>query len=138
DRHGDRPGHRADSGGTQRRRQPVLGGGTKRRPHPEVVRALRDQLGGDVEVYVIGVARDVCVKGAVEGMLDPLRGVPVTLVTDATWGLGIEPEVESLRRWTDAGAALVTTRGLAMRAAQGEEAAFGRGDVAGAVEAAVA
>jgi nicotinamidase-related amidase len=102
------------------------------------VRALRDRLGGDVEVYVIGVARDVCVKGAVEGMLDPLRGVPVTLVTDATWGLGIEPEAESLRAWADAGAALVTTRGLALRAAQGDEAARVRRDVVGAVEAAVA
>lgn len=101
------------------------------------VRALRDGLGGDVEVYVIGVARDVCVKGAVEGMLDPVRGIPVTLVTDATWGLGIETEADSLRRWTDAGAALVTTRGLALRAAQGQQAAARR-DVAGAVEAAVA
>jgi nicotinamidase-related amidase len=102
------------------------------------VRALRDGLGGDVEVYVIGVARDVCVKGAVEGMLDPLRGVPVTLVTDATWGLGIETEAESLRRWTDAGAALVTTRGLALRAAQRDPAGQARDGIVGAVEAAVA
>lgn len=79
------------------------------------VRALRERLGGDVEVYMIGVARDVCVKGALEGMLEPARGLPVTLVTDATWGLGIEPEAESLRRWMDAGAALVTTAGLALR-----------------------
>ncbi|HYW12251.1 MAG TPA: isochorismatase family protein [Longimicrobium sp.] len=79
------------------------------------VRALRERLDGDVEVYVIGVARDVCVKGAMEGMLEPARGVPVTLVTDATWGLGIEPEAESLRRWMDAGAALVTTAGLELR-----------------------
>lgn len=79
------------------------------------LRALREHLGGNVEVYVIGVARDVCVKGAVEGMLEPARGVPVTLVTDATWGLGIEPEAESLRRWMDAGAALVTTAGLELR-----------------------
>lgn len=79
------------------------------------VRALREQLGGDVEVYMIGVARDVCVKGAMEGMLEPARGVPVTLVTDATWGLGIEPEAESLRRWLDAGAALLTVAGLELR-----------------------
>jgi nicotinamidase-related amidase len=78
--------------------------------------ALRERLGGDVEVYMIGVARDVCVKGAIEGMLDPSRALPVTLVTDATWGLGIEPEGESLRRWMDAGAVLVTTAGLALRA----------------------
>lgn len=100
-----------------------------------LVRALRDGLGGDVEVYMIGVARDVCVKGAIEGMLEPVRGLPVTLVTDATWGLGIEPEAESLRRWMDAGAALVTTRGLELR--DGAAADEG-GDVRGAVEAAVA
>ena len=79
------------------------------------VRALRDRVGGAVDVYVIGVARDVCVKGAVEGMLDPARAIPVTLVTDATWGLGIEAEGDSLRRWMDDGAALVTTRGLELR-----------------------
>lgn len=79
------------------------------------VRALRERLGGSVEVYMIGVARDVCVKGAIEGMLEPVRALPVTLVTDATWGLGIEPEAESLRRWMAAGAALVTTAGLALR-----------------------
>lgn len=96
------------------------------------VHALRERLGGDVEVYVIGVARDVCVKGVVEGMLEAPRALPVTVVTDATWGLGIEPEGESLRRWMDAGAALVTTRGLELRAARQPH------DVYGAVEAAVA
>ncbi len=96
------------------------------------VDALRRELGGDVEVYVIGVARDVCVKGAVEGFLHPDRAVPVTVVTDATWGLGIEPEAESLGRWKAAGAALVTTRGLELRAAPAQH------DVRGAVEAAVA
>jgi len=80
------------------------------------VRALRERLGGAVEVYTAGVARDVCVKGALEGMLDPARALPVTLITDATWGLGIEPEAEALRRWMDAGAALLTTRGLQLRA----------------------
>ncbi|HVH13197.1 MAG TPA: isochorismatase family protein [Longimicrobium sp.] len=81
------------------------------------LRALRDRLGGVVEVMMIGVARDVCVKGALEGMLE--RGVPVTLVTDATWGLGLEAEEASLRTWMDAGAALVTTRGLELRDAFG-------------------
>jgi len=75
--------------------------------------ALCERLGGVVEVTMIGVARDVCVKGALEGMLE--RGVPVTLVTDATWGLGLEAEATSLRAWMDAGAALVTTRGLDLR-----------------------
>jgi nicotinamidase-related amidase len=76
---------------------------------------LRTLLGGRVEIFVAGVARDVCVKQAVEGMLDPLRGYPVTVVTDATWGLGLESEQASLARWTQAGAALVTTRGLELR-----------------------
>jgi nicotinamidase-related amidase len=82
-----------------------------------LVRELKSLLGGRVEIYVAGVARDVCVKQAVEGMLDPLRGYPVTVVTDATWGLGLEAEAESLSRWSQAGAALITTRGLELRAA---------------------
>ena len=83
------------------------------------VRALRERLGGQVEVFVAGVARDVCVKGAVEGMLDESRGLPVTLITDATWGLGIETEAQSLASWMARGAALITTRGLELRAGQG-------------------
>jgi nicotinamidase-related amidase len=81
-----------------------------------LVRELKSLLGGRVEIYVAGVARDVCVKQAVEGMLDPLRGYPVTVVTDATWGLGLEEESASLSRWSQAGAALITTRGLELRA----------------------
>lgn len=80
-----------------------------------LIGALREQLGA-LEFVVAGVARDVCVKGAVEGFLDPARRQPVTLVTDATWGLGLESEAESLARWMGDGAALVTTRGLALRA----------------------
>jgi nicotinamidase-related amidase len=76
--------------------------------------ALRERLGAPLEVWMIGVARDVCVKGALEGMLE--RRIPVTLITDATWGLGLEPEAESLARWMNDGAALVTTRGLQLRA----------------------
>lgn len=79
-----------------------------------LLQALEARL-GPLEIYVIGVARDVCVKGAVEGFLDPSRRYPVTLVTDATWGLGLESEAESLARWMGAGAALVTTRGLEIR-----------------------
>jgi nicotinamidase-related amidase len=75
---------------------------------------LRRRL-GRLDVYVAGVARDVCVKHAVEGLLHPSRGCLVTLVTDATWGLGLEPEAESLARWTRDGAALLTTRGLELR-----------------------
>lgn len=85
-------------------------------PSAEVfVAELRRRL-GTLDVYVAGVARDVCVKHAVEGLLRPGRGCVVTLVTDATWGLGLEPEAESLARWARDGAALLTTRGLELRA----------------------
>lgn len=80
--------------------------------------AFRDKLGAPLEVWMIGVARDVCVKGAMEGMLE--RRIPVTLVTDATWGLGLESEAESLARWMNDGAAMITTRGLELRADDGE------------------
>jgi nicotinamidase-related amidase len=80
-----------------------------------LIDGLRDQLGRPVEVYVAGVARDVCVKQAVEGMLEPARALPVTVITDATWGLGIEDEATSLARWLASGAALMTTAGLAAR-----------------------
>lgn len=75
--------------------------------------AFRDKLGAPLEVWMIGVARDVCVKGAMEGLLE--RRIPVTLVTDATWGLGLETEAASLARWMNDGAAMITTRGLALR-----------------------
>ncbi|HEU4885543.1 MAG TPA: isochorismatase family protein [Longimicrobium sp.] len=78
-----------------------------------LLESFRDKLGAPLEVWMIGVARDVCVKGAMEGLLE--RGIPVTLVTDATWGLGLESEPESLARWMKDGAALVTTRGLELR-----------------------
>ncbi|HEX5725240.1 MAG TPA: isochorismatase family cysteine hydrolase [Longimicrobiaceae bacterium] len=80
------------------------------------LRALRERLGAPLEIHVAGVARDVCVRHAVEGMLAEARGYGVTVVTDATWGLGIEEERASLARWADAGAALVTTAGLEARA----------------------
>ena len=80
-----------------------------------LLRALQERLGARLEVYVAGVARDVCVRQAVEGMLDPLRGYAVTAITDATWGLGLEDEATSLKRWADAGAALITTKGLELR-----------------------
>ena len=81
----------------------------------DLLLALREGLGRPVEVYVAGVARDVCVKQAVEGMLAERRRLPVTVLTDATWGLGIEEESASLARWLAAGAALMTTAGLALR-----------------------
>lgn len=83
----------------------------------DFLRALRRELGRPVEVYIAGVARDVCVRQAVEGMLEPARAIPVTVITDATWGLGLEDEATSLARWLGSGAALMTTAGLAVRGA---------------------
>ena len=50
---------------------------------------------------MIGVARDVCVTQAVDGL--QARGYAVTAVRDATWGLGLEPEAETLARWAGQG-----------------------------------
>ena len=63
--------------------------------------ALEDEVEGELELVVIGVARDVCVTQAVDGMQD--RGYRVTVVRDATWGLGLEDEEVTLRRWASQG-----------------------------------
>ncbi len=65
------------------------------------VRELVDALGGEAEFVVIGVARDVCMTQAVDGLLD--RGYRVTAVRDATWGLGLEEEAATLGRWGERG-----------------------------------
>ena len=65
------------------------------------VRSLGEALGRRLEFVVIGVARDVCVTQAVDGLQE--RGHPVTAVRDATWGLGLEPEEETLARWAARG-----------------------------------
>jgi nicotinamidase/pyrazinamidase len=63
--------------------------------------ALTRELGGSVEIVVVGVARDVCVTQAVDGM--QARGYRVTALSDATWGLGLEPEAATLARWAKKG-----------------------------------
>lgn len=65
------------------------------------VRALGEALGRAPEFVVIGVARDVCMTQAVDGL--QARGYAVTAVRDATWGLGLEPEAETLARWAGRG-----------------------------------
>lgn len=62
----------------------------------------------DADAYVVyGVALDVCVRHAVEGMLE--RGATVYVVEDATRGLGLEDREELLSRWEQRGARRVTT-----------------------------
>ncbi|GJG86666.1 hypothetical protein tb265_18470 [Gemmatimonadetes bacterium T265] len=59
---------------------------------------------------VCGVAADVCVRQAVDGLL--ARGHAVVVVRDATWGLGLERLDAMLARWAAAGARAVTSDGL--------------------------
>jgi len=66
-----------------------------------LLEALAEALGGDPEIVIAGVSRDVCVTEAVEGM--QARGYRTTTVRDATWGLGLEPEAETLARWARGG-----------------------------------
>ena len=65
------------------------------------VRSLGEAIGCPLEFVVIGVARDVCMTQAVDGL--QARGYEVTAVRDATWGLGLEPEEETLARWAGKG-----------------------------------
>ena len=66
--------------------------------------ALQDALAKPLAFVVIGVARDVCVTQAVDGM--QARGYAVTALSDATWGLGLEPEAQTLARWSEKGRVL--------------------------------
>ncbi len=61
------------------------------------VRALAGQLGGDPLFVVVGVSRDVCVTRAVDGLQQ--RGYRTLALSDATWGLGLETEADTLDRW---------------------------------------
>jgi len=74
------------------------------------VAALREALGGDVEFVVCGVATDVCVKQAVEGLLD--RNAPVAVVADATWSLGLLDAGQTLDAWAARGATLMSSGAL--------------------------
>lgn len=62
----------------------------------------------DADHFVVyGVALDVCVRHAIEGMLE--RSQAVHLVEDATWGLGVADAEALLRDWQSGGMRLVTT-----------------------------
>ena len=81
------------------------------------VRAMVDQLGSDsadeVEFVVCGVATDVCVKAAVEGLLD--YGA-VTVVSDAMAGLGLEPDDVLFSKWAALGAHITDSAGCTVAA----------------------
>ncbi|MEE8487112.1 MAG: isochorismatase family protein [Gemmatimonadota bacterium] len=59
--------------------------------------ALIETLGMEPEFVVIGVSRDVCVTRAVDGL--QARGFQTIAISDATWGLGLESESDTLARW---------------------------------------
>jgi len=65
------------------------------------VRALTETLGMVPEFVVIGVSRDVCVTRAIDGL--QARGYSTIALSDATWGLGLESESETLDRWRRGG-----------------------------------
>ena len=90
----------------------------RRRPRPVLVRKDRfDVFEGNrvaglfvelvtreldpVEFFVAGVARDVCVTRAIDGL--QARGHQVTAIRDAMWGLGLEAEEDTLARWRGKG-----------------------------------
>ncbi len=78
------------------------------------VAALADHVAarsGTRPTFVVcGVAADVCVRQAVDGLL--ARGHAVVVVRDATWGLGLERLDALLARWEAAGARAATSGGL--------------------------
>lgn len=63
--------------------------------------ALEEELRRSLELIVAGVARDVCVTQAVDGM--QARGYHTVALRDATWGLGLEDESATLARWAEGG-----------------------------------
>lgn len=72
--------------------------------------ALGEALGRPLTFVVAGVARDVCVTQAVDGLL--ARRYGVTALRDATWGLGLEAEDATLARWRGAGGRVVSVADL--------------------------
>lgn len=80
-----------------------------------LLQALEAALGSPPEFVVCGVATDVCVRHAVEGLLD--RGYPVTVVHDVTWGLGLLGPERTFESWRSRGASIVSGVELTGRAA---------------------
>ncbi len=66
-----------------------------------LIQGLADAMEQPLEFFVAGVARDVCVTFAVDGM--QARDLRVNALRDATWGLGLEPEERTLARWGEKG-----------------------------------
>lgn len=82
----------------RKKRFDVFAGNSATEPFLE---GLEAALGAPLHFVVVGVARDVCVTQAVDGM--QARDYQVTALSDATWGLGLEPEEQTLGRWARKG-----------------------------------
>lgn len=82
----------------------------------DFLHALQRALRADwLEFYVLGHARDVCVTQFVDGVQRPERrdrGYGVVALRDAMAGLGLEPEAETLARWSASGAEIRTVAEL--------------------------
>lgn len=78
-----------------------------------IVGRLRARGLREVEFVVCGVATDVCVKAAVEGLLD--YGA-VTVVGDAVAGLGLEPDDALFAKWAALGAHITDSAGCTVAA----------------------
>lgn len=75
-----------------------------------LVAGLREAVGADPLFLVCGVATDVCVKQAVDGLLD--RSAIVSVVRDATWSLGLLGDAETFEVWAGRGATLTESGAL--------------------------
>lgn len=82
------------------------------------LQALQEELDAPLRFVVAGVARDVCVTQAVDGFLT--RGLSVAVIQDATWGLGLEQEAETLERWRLAGGSVLPLKVLKEKTTRGE------------------
>lgn len=78
-----------------------------------LIEGLRRGL-DEPEFIVCGVATDVCVKQAVDGLLE--HGAKVTVVSDLVWGLGqVEPE-DLFKSWQKKGARIIKSQELSRKA----------------------
>jgi nicotinamidase-related amidase len=85
----------------------------------EFLAGLSDALdGADLVFHVLGHARDVCVTAFIDGVHAPERrehGHRVIALSDCMAGLGLEPEAETLARWSGAGAEVISLTELERR-----------------------
>ncbi len=75
--------------------------------NPNLLPAL-DALAPDA-IVLYGVALDVCVRYAIEGLLRHRPGVPLALVTDATRAIDPQAATGLLADWAGRGVRLATT-----------------------------